>query len=129
MKRSSNIPLEAEGTISGQTLSVGYDHPISRFPRGGLLGAVETTVSVVRDDGTIVTTREPPFPGRSGGPLLDGSLVVGICSFRGKPSRFGPFDHRGFVSLRAIHSFPGRNSRPRGVEEIVPGEGGSLPGT
>lgn len=116
--------------VGPKLLSVGYDHPSSGFPRGGKLGAVETTVHVVRDDGTITTTREPPFPGRSGGPLLDGARTVGICSYRGKYNRWGPFDHGGFVSLSAIHTFLGWRRAPRVVEQIVPGNvlGNSCPG-
>lgn len=81
--------------LSGQFLSAGYDS--MKWPM------TKASARMIRDDGSYIWTYEKPWHGRSGGPLLDGDYLIGVChGYTTGPSGAGMY-----VSMQRVHLFLG----------------------
>lgn len=83
-----SVPLAGKGPTPGRKCwSCGYDE--MRWADGPLVAAAD----VIRDDGRIITTRQIPWHGRSGGPLIDChalELVGVVQGYEQTMSGYGP---------------------------------------
>jgi Trypsin-like peptidase domain len=100
-----------EPTRGQSVLSVGFDG--MRLATGGKAGTYEATTIATIDADRIWTVANPN-PGRSGGPLLSGQYLIGVCQVRtGKGGGYG--------SWRRINELMARPKVASAIAAIAPG--------